>query len=240
MYVLGFVASYFLVKRQRRARILGLQGACLQDLIFSSVIGLIVGARIGYIVFYEFNRLQTYLRNPLEIIAVWHGGMSFHGGLIGAVAAGMIFCWRRKLPFWQVADTVIVTAPIGLGLGRIGNFINGELYGRPSSMPWAMVFPQGGPIPRHPSQLYEAGTEGLLLFLILWTCKDLGFRHGAMVCLFLTGYGMMRFFAEFFRQPDPQIGLFWGWLSMGQLLCTAMIFAGILLWIALPKQSFGS
>ena len=166
MYLFGFLAAYFLIRIQPRARRLGLQGALLQDLILFLALGLIVGARIGYVFFYQFSNLSDYVRNPLEIIAIWHGGMSFHGGLIGAIAAGILFCRWRKLPLWEVADTVIVTAPIGLLLGRLGNFINGELYGRPSSVPWAMVFPGGGPIPRHPSQLYEAALEGLVLFLI--------------------------------------------------------------------------
>jgi len=235
MYVLAFVAAYFLIRRQGRARRLGLQGALLQDLIFYLAIGLLVGARLGYILFYQFPDLSDYLNHPLEFIAVWHGGMSFHGGLMGALLAGFLFCRRRRLPVWDVADTVIVTAPIGLFLGRVGNFINGELYGRPSTLPWAMIFPAGGPIPRHPSQLYEAALEGILLFVFLWKLKDLELRPGAVACLFLAGYGILRFVAEFFRQPDAQIGLFWGLLSMGQLLCLAMILTAIILWMFLPR-----
>jgi phosphatidylglycerol:prolipoprotein diacylglycerol transferase len=238
MYVLGFLASYFLIKIQPRARRLGLQGRLLQDLVFYLAIGLIIGARIGYVVFYQFPDFGYYAQHPLEIIAIWHGGMSFHGGLIGAVLAGILFCHRRRLPLWEVADTVIVTAPIGLGLGRLGNFINGELYGRPTSVAWAMVFPAGGSVPRHPSQLYEAALEGLLLFVILWGLKGLRLRPGAMVCVFLSGYGILRFFAEFFRQPDPQIGLFWGWLSMGQVLCLTMILAAVILWTLLKGKEF--
>jgi phosphatidylglycerol:prolipoprotein diacylglycerol transferase len=236
MYLFGFLASYFLIRVQPRARRLGLQKGVLQDLILFLALGLILGARIGYVFFYQFSNLGEYLANPLEIIAIWHGGMSFHGGLIGAIAAGILFCRWRKLPVWEVADIVIVTAPIGLLLGRLGNFINGELYGRPSSVPWAMVFPGGGPVPRHPSQLYEAALEGLLLFLILWVLKDLRFRPGVMVCLFLGGYGILRFLVEFFREPDPQIGLFWGVLSMGQLLCLAMILTAFILWALLPRH----
>jgi phosphatidylglycerol:prolipoprotein diacylglycerol transferase len=235
MYVFGFLASYFLISRQRKSRALGLQGGMLQDLMFFLAVGLIVGARLGYILFYHFGDLAFYLEHPLEIIAIWHGGMSFHGGLIGTLAAGTLFCRRKKLPVWQVADRVIVTAPIGLGLGRLGNFINGELYGRPSSLPWAMVFPGAGSAPRHPSQLYEAALEGVLLFIILWTLKDRPFRPGAMVCLFLSGYGIFRFFAEFFREPDPQIGLVLGMLSMGQILCLAMILTAAIIWRLLPK-----
>ena len=236
MYVFGFLASYFLIKRQQRARRIGLQRGVLQDLILFLALGLIVGARLGYVLFYQFSNLIDYLKNPLEIIAIWHGGMSFHGGLLGALIVGILFCRRRRLPFWEVADVVIVTAPVGLFLGRMGNFINGELFGRPSSLPWAMVFPAGGPLPRHPSQLYEAVLEGLVLFIILWGLKDLRLRPGAMVCLFLWGYGILRFFAEFFREPDPHIGLFWGVLSMGQLLCLAMVLAAIILWRLLPSH----
>ena len=236
MYVLGFVCCYLLIRTQRRARNLGLVGSQLQDLIFSLAIGLIVGARLGYVIFYQFTNYLYYLKHPLEIIAIWHGGMSFHGGLIGSVIAGILFCHRKNLPVWQTADVVTVTAPVGLGLGRLGNFINGELFGRPSTLPWAMVFPGGGQVPRHPSQLYEAALEGVLLFIVLWLLKDRSYKPGTMVCLFLGGYGIVRFVIEFFRQPDPQIGLFWGLLSMGQVLCLAMIIAGAGLYKFLPEN----
>jgi phosphatidylglycerol:prolipoprotein diacylglycerol transferase len=236
MYLMGFFASYFLISRQERARRLGLQGALLQSLMGYLALGLIIGARFGYILLYQYPNFGYYLGHPLEIIAVWHGGMSFHGGLMGTVAAGILFCRRYRLPLWEVGDTVIVTAPIGLGLGRLGNFINGELFGRPSNVPWAMVFPMGGPVPRHPSQLYEAALEGVLLFIILWKLKNRNYRPGAMVCFFLAGYGVFRFVAEFFRQPDPQIGLFWGVLSMGQILCSLMILAAIALRLVLPRR----
>lgn len=239
MYVLGFIAAYFLIKKQDRAHRLGLQGAILQDLIFYLAIGLLVGARLGYVFFYQFGELGEYLSHPLEFIAVWHGGMSFHGGLIGALLSGFLFCRVRRLPVWDVADTVIVTAPVGLFFGRLGNFINGELYGRASTVPWAMVFPAGGPIPRHPSQLYEAVLEGIVLFIFLWRLKDLELRSGAMVCLFLGGYGVFRFVVELFREPDPQIGLFWEILSMGQILCLAMILAAIILWMILSRWKPG-
>jgi phosphatidylglycerol:prolipoprotein diacylglycerol transferase len=236
MYVLGFVSCYFLIGRQRRARRLGLVGPKLQDLLFSLAIGLIIGARLGYILFYQYSNYLDYLQHPLEIIAIWHGGMSFHGGLIGALLAGIIFSRRRNVPFWQGADVVAVTVPIALGLGRLGNFINGELFGRPSTLPWAMVFPMAGPEPRHPSQLYEATLEGVLLFLVLWLLKDRPSRPGTMVCLFLGGYGVLRFLVEFCRQPDPQIGLLWGLLSMGQILCLTMIIAAAVIWKFLPQE----
>jgi len=235
MYALGFLVCGFLIGRQERARNLGLQGAMLQTLILYLAVGLVIGARLGYVILYQYPNFIDYLRNPLEIIAVWHGGMSFHGGLVGSLLAGILFCRRYHLPLWEVGDTAIVTAPIGLGLGRLGNFINGELYGRPSTVPWAMVFPTGGPLPRHPSQLYEAALEGILLFVILWKLKNRSYRPGAMVCFFLAGYGLFRFVVEFFREPDPQIGLFWGIFSMGQALCLAMILAAVILWLVLPK-----
>jgi phosphatidylglycerol:prolipoprotein diacylglycerol transferase len=239
MYLFGFLASYFLIRRQSRARNTLMDGQMVQNLIFYLAMGLLIGARLGYVLVYQFPYGGDYLKRPWEIIAVWHGGMSFHGGLVGAILAGLWFCRRYGLPFWQVADRVIVTAPIGIGLGRIGNFINGELFGRPTSMPWAMIFPLGGAVPRHPSQLYEAVLEGLLLFLLLWRLKDLPFRPGAMVVLFLWGYGLFRFFLEFFREPDPQVGLFLDLFSMGQLLCLTMIAAGSFLWFLLPVPPSG-
>ncbi len=237
MYALGFIASYFLMARQNRAKRLGLQGSGLQDLIFYLAIGLVVGARLGYLLFYQFTEFSYYLQHPIEIIAIWHGGMSFHGGLIGSALAGALFCRLRKLPFLEVTDLVIVTAPVGLCLGRLGNFINAELIGRPSSLPWAMVFPTGGQIPRHPSQLYEALLEGVVLFIILWQVKDVRMKPGGLFCIFLGGYGIFRFIVEFFRQPDPQIGLLWGALSMGQFLCLAMILSAGILWMLLPRHS---
>ena len=236
MYLLGFAATYFLISRQAKARRLGLYGSQLQDLVFFIAVGLMIGARLGYILFYQFHDFGAYLTDPLEIIAIWHGGMSFHGGLVGALLSGALFCRRRKLPAWEVADIVIITAPIGLFFGRLGNFINGELYGRPGTVPWAMIFPGGGPLPRHPSQLYEAALEGILLFLILWRLKDLELRPGTLVSLFLAGYGLFRFAVELFREPDPQIGLIMGVLSMGQILCLAMICAAVIIRLILPRR----
>ena len=228
MYILGFIASYFLIQKQRRSREIGLVGTVAQDLIFYLAIGLIVGARLGYILFYEYNDFGSYIKNPLEIIATWHGGMSFHGGLIGCVIAGWIFSRRRKIPFAALADCTIVTAPIGLGLGRLGNFINGELLGLPSNLPWAMIYPDGGPIPRHPTQLYEALVEGALLFFILWYLHKRPFKDGMMVVFFLFFYGVFRFIIEFFKEPDPP-GFLHDYLTMGQVLCVLMIIAAGLL-----------
>jgi len=225
MYVLGFLGAYLLVQRQKRARQIGLIGTVAQDYIFYVAIGLIVGARLGYVIFYQYNDYLTYLTNPLEIIATWHGGMSFHGGLLGGTFATWLFCRRRNLPFLAVADCTVVTAPIGLGLGRIGNFINGELLGRTSDVPWAMIFPDGGPLPRHPSQLYEALMEGAVLFTLLWSLRQRSFRDGMMIVFFIFFYGFFRFVLEFFREPDPQIGFLLGYFTMGQMLCIAMMAA---------------
>jgi len=240
MYVLGFLAAYFLVPRQKRSQEIGLKGPVAQDLIFFAAIGLILGARLGYLLFYQYQNAATYLQHPIEIIATWHGGMSFHGGLIGAVLAGWWFSRRRSLPFLAVADSVMVTVPVGLGLGRLGNFINGELLGRVSVVPWAMVFPDGGPLARHPSQLYEALLEGLVLFVLLWQLRRKPFRDGMMVVFFLFFYGIFRFFLEFFREPDPQLGFVLGPLTMGQLLCLAMVIMALVLAAVLKKMPPGN
>jgi len=240
MYALGFLASYALIKQQEESKPVGLSPRRLQDLMFYLAIGLVAGARLGYILFYQYMNFADFVRDPLEITAVWHGGMSFHGGLIGAVIAGWWFCARKGLPFWAVADRVIVTAPVGLGLGRIGNFLNGELFGRPSDVSWAMVFPEGGPLPRHPSQLYEAIMEGAVLFILLWLLRKRPFRNGMMIGFFLFFYGAFRFLLEFFREPDAQLGFILGPLSMGQLLSSAMVGAGLLVILFLRRQDAGS
>ena len=180
-----------------------------------------------------------YLKDPLEIFAIWHGGMSFHGGLIGVLIVGLLFSWKNEKSFWKVADLFIVTAPIGLGLGRIGNFINGELYGRVTRVPWAMIFPKGGPLPRHPSQLYESALEGGVLFLILWFLKNRRLPDGGLLALFLSLYGVFRFFVELFREPDPQLGFILGPFTMGQTLSAFMIVGGILLLAYLKGRHSG-
>lgn len=223
MYLLGFASSYFLVRYQIKKKGLKLGRDFVDSLYSYLILGLLFGARLGYVLFYD---LSSYLKDPLEIFAVWHGGMSFHGGFIGSLLAGLLFCRKARVDFWQVADLVIATAPIGLGLGRLGNFINGELYGRVADVPWAMIFPGGGPAPRHPSQLYEFFLEGVVLFTVLWTLKDRGFRPGVLVSLFIMLYGLFRFFVEFFRQPDTQLGFVLGSLTMGQVLSGSMILAG--------------
>jgi phosphatidylglycerol:prolipoprotein diacylglycerol transferase len=233
MYVFGFFASYLLVRYQMKKKDFGVSRLDVENLYFYLILGLIIGARLGYVLFYD---LKMYLKDPLEIIYINHGGMSFHGGLIGVLIVGLLFSWKNKKSFWKITDLLIVTAPIGLGLGRIGNFINGELYGRVTRVPWGMIFPKGGPLPRHPSQLYESALEGGVLFLILWFLKDKRLPDGALLALFLSLYGVFRFFVELFREPDPQLGFILGPFTMGQTLSAFMIIGGILLLASLRKK----
>ncbi len=228
MYILGFLGSYLLVRYQIRKKRLDIDANAVNDLYLYLIIGLIIGARLGYVVFYN---LPFYLSDPLKLLAIWEGGMSFHGGLIGVIISALLYVRRRKTDFWQLADLVAVTAPIGLGLGRLGNFINAELYGRVTAVPWGMVFPSGGELPRHPSQLYEFFLEGVLLFTILWWIKDFRFKRGTLFCLFFILYSIFRFLVEFFREPDPQIGFIFSFLTMGQALSILMGIGGlVLLW----------
>ncbi len=232
MYLVGFASSYLLVKYQIKndtsphTTFRAFEPQDIDSLYSYIILGLLLGARLGYVVFYN---LSFYLQHPLETFAVWHGGMSFHGGLIGSIIAGFLFCKRLRLDFWHTADLVIVTAPIGLGLGRLGNFINGELYGRVSDVPWAMVFPSGGPDPRHPSQLYEFFLEGVVLFTVLWTLRRKNYKSGVLASLFVVLYGAFRFFVEFFREPDVQLGYVLGIFTMGQVLSLSMLLIGLVI-----------
>ena len=236
MYVIGFIAAYLLVMYQAKRFGWRLMSLHLDNLHLYLILGVVIGGRLGYAMFYNPS---YYLAHPLDIAAIWTGGMSFHGGCVGALGAGWLYCRRSDLDFWKAADLFIVTVPIGLFFGRLGNFINGELYGRITLMPWGMVFPEGGPLPRHPSQLYEAALEGLLLFLILWGVKAKPWQgnnrdrwpHGVILALFLVLYGLFRFAVEFVREPDPQIGLIGSLLSMGQLLSLLMVGAGMIVWM---------
>ncbi len=230
MYLFGFAGGYFIALWLARKRGLPLGGDQLVELISYVFIGVVLGGRLGYVIFYN---LPYYLASPLQIFAFWHGGMSFHGGLLGALLAGWWYVRKQGLPFYPAADCIIAAAPLGLGLGRLGNFINGELYGRATDVPWAMVFPDGGPLPRHPSQLYEAFLEGaVLLAVLLW----LGTRvrtHGVLTWAFIGGYGAVRFLVEFFREPDAHLGLALG-LSRGQYLSAVMVVAAAaFLWMRL-------
>ncbi len=235
MYLAGFASSYALVRHQIRKKELDFTGDFLDSLYTFIILGLIIGARLGYVIFYN---PVLYIRHPLEIVALWEGGMSFHGGLIGSVLAGIWCCRRNGKDPWQVADLVVATAPIGLGFGRLGNFINGELFGRVTDVPWAMQFPGGGQLSRHPSQLYEFLLEGIALFIVLWISKDRIRTTGVLTALFIVLYGAVRFFVEFFREPDPQLGFILGPFTMGQLLSTVMMLIGIALFVVrIRKQS---
>jgi phosphatidylglycerol:prolipoprotein diacylglycerol transferase len=195
------------------------------DFVLWVTIGIIVGGRLGYVIFYN---PMLFAAHPLEIFQLWKGGMSFHGGFVGCVVAVILFGLKRGIPILSLGDITCAVGPIGLFLGRIANFINSELWGRPSDVPWAMVFPNAGPLPRHPSQLYEAALEGLLLLAVLYGAMRAGAlrRPGLVIGLFATGYAAARIFAEFFREPDAHIGLLWGGLTMGMLLSLPLMLAG--------------
>jgi phosphatidylglycerol:prolipoprotein diacylglycerol transferase len=228
MYLLGFVAGYFVIRSELKRRQGPVDVEEAEDMLFYIIVGLLLGARLGYILIYNF---PVYASSPLQVLAFWKGGMSFHGGLVGVVVAGFIYSRKHGVSFLELADIGALAAPIGLMLGRIGNFINGELYGRVTELPWGMVFPGGGPLPRHPSQLYESALEGPVLFLILWRLRTRTTRHGQILAAFLIGYGIIRFMVEFVREPDAQLGLIWGYLTMGQILCVIMALVGAYLMV---------
>jgi phosphatidylglycerol:prolipoprotein diacylglycerol transferase len=230
-YVAGLIAGWWLGKRLvADARLWGGRAhptpTDIDDLIVYAALGVVLGGRIAYVLFYNFD---FYLERPWEILTVWRGGMSFHGGLIGCMLAMALLARSRRLPVLAFYDTVAAVVPIGLFLGRLANFVNGELWGRVSDVPWAMVFPNAGPQPRHPSQLYEAGLEGVALFIILSLVVRRGGlrREGLVSGLFGLGYGLSRIAVEFLREPDAQVGyLYGGWLTMGMLLSLPVALAG--------------
>jgi len=206
------------------------------DFVLWVTLGIILGGRIGYVLFYNPSYFVAY---PAEIVQLWKGGMSFHGGFLGCVLAVVLFARYRGLPFLPLGDVTCAAGPIGLFLGRIANFINGELWGRPSDVPWAMVFPNGGPLPRHPSQLYEAALEGLLLFVVLRVLVRYGAlkRPGTIIGAFALGYGMIRMFCELFREPDVQLGFLWQGLTMGMLLSVPLMLAGIAFMVVARRRA---
>jgi len=234
MYVLGFTASYFLVRYQIRRRQCAELEMHFENLNLVLILSVILGGRLGYVLFYN---PAYYFRHPLEILATWEGGMSFHGACLLLIISGWLFCRKYGIDFWKGADIYAATFPIGLGLGRIGNFINGELFGRPTDVPWGVIFADGGPVARHPSQLYEALLEGFILFVLLWSMKGRpwqqrsGWPHGSIFALFLIGYGVLRMVVEQFREPDPQIGFLFGLVTMGQSLSLIMVAGGLFLWM---------
>ena len=225
MYVVGFVAAWWLGRR--RAHRVGLSQDAIGDLVFISAMGVVIGGRLGYALFYGLDRL---LADPLWLFMVWDGGMSFHGGLIGVLVAALLFARKHRLGYFQLTDFIAPLVPIGLGAGRIGNFINHELPGRVSELPWAMPFPHMGPEPRHPSALYEFALEGVVLFAVLWWLSAKPRRRGLISGMFLLLYGVFRFAVEFVRLPDEHIGFIaFGWVTMGMLLTAPMIVAGMAL-----------
>lgn len=225
MYLVGFLGAWIVLSLRLRVSDRGMTQGELSDLIFYCALGAILGGRIGYMLFYDFSVL---MHEPWMLFETWKGGMSFHGGLLGVLVA-LYFCSRSLQVAWlYLVDFVAPAVPIGLAAGRIGNFINGELWGRVTDVPWAMVFPLGGDLPRHPSQLYEFALEGVLLFIILWLYSRKPRPMGAVSGLFAIGYGVFRFCVEFFREPDVQVGyLAGGWLTEGQLLSLPLILVGV-------------
>ncbi len=238
MYLAAFATTYFLVMYRVRREGYPYTADQIQDYFVWAIFGVIVGGRLGYVLFYN---PAYYLKHPLEILFPFSfsggfhfigiSGMSFHGGVIAILIASIIFCRRRGIAFWRFADLICPAIPLGYTFGRIGNFINGELYGRATTVPWGMVFP-GDPLHllRHPSQLYEAFFEGIVLFAVLWLIRKRSPFDGALFAWYLIGYGAIRFFIEFYREPDAHLGFVLGPFSMGQLLCFAMIAAGAMIY----------
>ena len=226
MYLIGFIGGWWLGRVRARRADSGWDPAEVGDLLFYVALGVVLGGRVGYILFYNFG---LFLQDPLIVFRIWQGGMSFHGGLLGVLLATWLYGRRTQRHFFEVTDFLAPLIPLGLGAGRIGNFINGELWGRPTDLPWGMVFPFVDQQPRHPSMLYEALLEGLVLFIILWIYSARPRPTMAVSGLFLICYGVFRFAVEFVRQPDAHMGfLAFGWLTMGQVLSLPMIAFGVL------------
>jgi phosphatidylglycerol:prolipoprotein diacylglycerol transferase len=229
-YIVGIIAGWFYARAIIASRRLWDGPAPLtvidfDDFVIWITLGIILGGRTGYVLFYN---LPHFAEHPLQILELWNGGMSFHGGVLGSAAAVVLFARSRGIPILSLGDITTAVAPIGLFLGRLANFINGELWGRPSDVPWAMIFPHGGPLPRHPSQLYEATLEGIVLFILLGLFVRAGAlkRPGLVTGMFTLGYGVARVICELFREPDAQLGFLWGGLTMGMLLCIPLMLAG--------------
>ena len=235
-YLVGIVTAWLLVKRTVRIYNIGLTKENIEDLVFDVTLGIILGGRFGYVIFYGTS---VFWEHPLQILAIWNGGMSFHGGIVGVILAILYFSRQVKMPFLKITDLVVLYVPIGVFLGRLANFINDELWGRVTDVAWAVRFPNGGYLPRHPSQIYEALTEGVLMFVILnvlwhykWVREHTGFVTGAFAC----GYAFLRMLMEQFREPDAQLGFFFDYITMGQLLSLPFLLAG--LWLMLRCVKF--
>ncbi len=227
MYLAAFGAFWWLGARRIAQGLAPIRREQLDDLLFFGVVGVIAGGRLGYVLFYK---PAYYLAHPLEAFAIWQGGMSFHGGLIGVLVAMALYARARGLDWWRLMDFVAPLVPLGLAAGRLGNFINGELWGRTTEVAWGMVFRGAGSLPRHPSQLYQFALEGVALFALLWWFSSRPRPRAQVSAAFLAGYGALRFVAEYFREPDDFLGLLALGLSMGQWLCVPMIVAGIVLY----------
>ena len=238
MYIVGYAVGIAIAKRRVRRGTVPFDESVIDALVGYLIVGMLLGARVVYVLVYD---PAHYAADPLDALAVWHGGLSFHGAVLGMTTACIVFAIRRHIPFWPLADTLALAGTPGLFFGRIGNFINGELYGRPTSVPWAMIFPTDPKgIPRHPSQLYEGLCEGVLLFLVLRWLERVStrrgwYRPGLLAGAFLIGYGAIRFSLEFTREPDPQLGFVAGPFSMGQLLSSLMIIVGATLIVAIAR-----
>jgi len=234
LYIISFILGYIFLRKFYAYKKIKIDKEQYDNLLFYIMLGVIIGGRLGYVIFYK---PLFYLTHPLHIFAVWEGGMSFHGGALGVIIFGLIFCKKYKFNFYRLADPTMPLVAIGLGLGRLGNFINAELYGRPSSVPWAMIFPTDPMrLLRHPSQLYEAFLEGLVLFLITFFILKKSRKNGIVFWSFIGFYGVFRFFLEFFREPDSFLGHLVGFLTMGQILSSAMIITALVALLILSKK----
>jgi phosphatidylglycerol:prolipoprotein diacylglycerol transferase len=235
-YIAGVVLGWAYAMHLAKRSLTGITPKMVEDSITWLILGIILGGRIGYVLFYN---LEFYAANPLDIFMLWHGGMAFHGGALGVIIACWLFTKKHKVSFLAFTDIIVCTVPIGLFFGRIANFVNGELFGRVTDSSLGMVFPHGGPEPRHPSQLYEAGLEGIVLLIILAVMirtPSIAIRRGFVSGAFLLFYGLFRGFVEFFREPDPQLGFLFGGTTMGQLLCIPMMAFGLFLMLRAKKH----
>lgn len=233
MYLFGFLGAYLYCCQQGKSQSPTWDKEAVGDLIFYAAIGVILGGRIGFVLLYQPGWV---LQDPFSLIQFWERGRSFHGGLLGVIVALWLYCRMNQRHFWDVTDFIAPTVPIGLGFGRLGNFINGELWGRVTDVSWGVIFPSGGPVPRHPSQLYELFLEGIVLFILLNHYRKKSLKRGFLTGLFLCLYGLFRCFIEFFRAPDSSHGfILFDWMTMGQMLSTPMILLG--LWLMVRRVS---
>ena len=237
-YALGFVIAYFLIYYLAKRKALAITKDDVADLILYLLVGVVAGSRIIYILFYN---LLYYIKNPFEIIAVWHGGLSFHGGMAGAIIATYLFCRKKKINFYDIADIAVIPIALALAIGRIGNFINAELYGRITSVPWCVDYSKNQYVSnlpsgcRHPSQIYES-LKNFFIFAVLWLIKDKKLPKGFMFWTFVTLYGLLRTMMEFFRQPDEQVGFIFNYFTMGQLLSFPLFLIGLYMLFRLKKK----